>query len=196
MPKIHVLILAGGSGTRLWPLSREELPKQFLPLIGERTLLQETVLRLVPLASDRFVRVIAGREWQALVRHQVREVLPRQGEADPVLIEPVGRNTCPAIALGLAALRENASASEDDIVLVCPSDHVIRDEEAFRRAVHAAAQAAEKDLLVTFGIKGGDRTALNALLRELAEDGKVERRRGRLIRPGDLPPVGVVEVTG
>lgn len=153
MPKIHVLILAGGSGTRLWPLSREELPKQFLPLIGERTLLQETVLRLVPVASDRFVRVIAGREWQALVRHQVREVLPRQGNADPVLIEPVGRNTCPAIALGVAALRENASASEDDIVLVCPSDHLIRDEEAFRRAVRTAAEAAEKDLLVTFGIK-------------------------------------------
>ncbi len=153
MSKLHVLVLAGGSGTRLWPLSREELPKQFLPLVGEKTLLQETVLRLVPVASDRLVRVIAGREWQALVRHQVRGVLPWAGNVDPVLVEPVGRNTCPAIALGLAALKETASASEDDIVLVCPSDHLIRDGEAFRRAVNVAAQEAEKDTLVTFGIK-------------------------------------------
>lgn len=150
MSNLHVLVLAGGSGTRLWPLSREELPKQFLPLVGERTLLQETVLRLVPLASARSVRVVAGREWQALVRHQVRGILPRNG--DPVIIEPFGRNTCPAIALGLAALRETASASEDDIVLVCPSDHLIRDGDAFGRAVRIAIGAAEKDALVTFGI--------------------------------------------
>jgi mannose-1-phosphate guanylyltransferase/mannose-6-phosphate isomerase len=150
MSNLHVLILAGGSGTRLWPLSREELPKQFLPLVGERTLLQETVLRLVPLASAQSVRVVAGREWQALVRHQVGGILSR--EADPVIIEPVGRNTGPAIALGLASLRETASAAEDDIVLVCPSDHVIRDRDAFVRSVRIAIDAAEKGALVTFGI--------------------------------------------
>ncbi len=150
MSTLHVLILAGGSGTRLWPLSREELPKQFLPLIGERTLLQDTVLRLVPLASVQSVRVVAGREWQALVRHQVRGILP--GKSDPVVVEPTGRNTAPAIALGMAALKEKAHASDEDLVLVCPSDQVIRDEGAFREAVGLAAFSAEEDFLVTFGI--------------------------------------------
>jgi len=147
---LHILILAGGSGTRLWPLSREELPKQFLPLIGERTLLQETVIRLAPLSSAHSVRVVAGREWQALVRHQVRGILP--GSADPVIVEPVGRNTAPAIALGMAALKERALASDDDLVLVCPSDQLIRDGKAFEQAVRLAAEAAAQDFLVTFGI--------------------------------------------
>lgn len=150
MSTLHVLILAGGSGTRLWPLSREELPKQFLPLVGERTLLQDTVLRMVPLASSQSVRVVAGREWQALVRHQIRGMMP--GEPDPVFIEPASRNTGPAIALGMAALKERSSASDDDLVLVCPSDHVIRDGEAFGEAVRLAVSAAEMNFLVTFGI--------------------------------------------
>ncbi len=150
MSTLHVLVLAGGSGTRLWPLSREELPKQFLPLVSERTLLQDTVTRLVPVASPGSIRVVAGREWQALVRHQLRGILPSQ--PDPVVVEPVGRNTCAAIALGLSSLREKSGASEDDLVLVCPSDHVIRDRDAFAGAVREAAEAAGEGFLVTFGI--------------------------------------------
>ncbi len=116
MSTLHVLVLAGGSGTRLWPLSREELPKQFLPLIGSRTLLQETVLRLASFTRKECIRIVAGWEWQALVKHQLRGILPE--EPDPVVIEPTGRNTAPAIALGLAALKEKFSASDDDLVLV------------------------------------------------------------------------------
>ncbi|MDR3075677.1 MAG: mannose-1-phosphate guanylyltransferase, partial [Synergistaceae bacterium] len=147
---MYVLILAGGSGTRLWPLSREEMPKQFLSVCGPgRTLLQQTVSRVMKLTEAAHVRVIASGKWKALVSHQL-SCMDLAG--DFVIEEPEARNTAPAIALG-AAILKHEGAADGDIVLVCPSDHIIADENAFAEAVGVAAEAAESGNIVTFGIK-------------------------------------------
>ncbi|MDW7710724.1 MAG: mannose-1-phosphate guanylyltransferase/mannose-6-phosphate isomerase [Deferrisomatales bacterium] len=140
---MRAVILAGGSGTRLWPLSRERFPKQFLPLLGERSLLQDTVERVRPLVGDD-LWVVGAEEGRYLVADQLRELgLDPQGR---VLSEPVGRNTAPA--MGLAAL----ASEPDDVLLVLPSDHAIRDREAFRAAARAAEAVARAGYLVTFGV--------------------------------------------
>jgi mannose-1-phosphate guanylyltransferase/mannose-6-phosphate isomerase len=143
--RLQVVLLSGGSGTRLWPLSREAYPKQFLPLVGDETMLQATWLRVAALA-DAAPIVVANEEHRFLVAEQLRQV----GAPTPViLLEPVGRNTAPAIAT--AALQALA-AGEDALLLVLPSDHVIEDAAAFRAAVQVARAAAESGALVTFGI--------------------------------------------
>ncbi|MDR0615723.1 MAG: mannose-1-phosphate guanylyltransferase/mannose-6-phosphate isomerase [Synergistaceae bacterium] len=147
---LYALILAGGSGTRLWPLSREEMPKQFLAVCGdEKTLLQRTVLRVLKVTGGDRLRVVASGRWRALVSHQLHSI---GLNGDFIIEEPEGRNTAPAIALGMSSLLESG-ASRDDLVLVCPSDHLIKDEDRFVKAVHAATEAAEAGNLVTFGIK-------------------------------------------
>jgi mannose-1-phosphate guanylyltransferase/mannose-6-phosphate isomerase len=147
---MYVLILAGGSGTRLWPLSREEMPKQFLAVCGsEYTLLQQTVRRMLRLTDIDRLRVIASGKWKPLVTHQ----LSRMGiEGDCVVEEPEARNTAPAIALGIASLL-GGGADDGDIVMVCPSDHIIADETVFLEAVNDASAAAAAGSIVTFGIK-------------------------------------------
>lgn len=145
---LHAVILAGGGGTRLWPLSREEVPKQFLALSGTESLLQGTFRRLLPLCGDR-IRVVAGERWDAQILHQARQVgLDGEGL---LLTEPVGRNTAPAIALALAASFDEG-LDEATPLLVCPSDHVIDDERAFADAVEAGLEACGDGRLVTFGI--------------------------------------------
>jgi len=147
---LYVLILAGGSGSRLWPLSREELPKQFLQVCGSRhTLLQQTVTRVMKLTDVKRVRVIASGKWKLLVVHQL-SCLGVDG--DFIIEEPEARNTAPAIALGIAALK-NGGADGEDVVLVCPSDHIIADERAFAEAVYTATDAVAAGNIVTFGIK-------------------------------------------
>lgn len=145
MAALQPVLLSGGSGTRLWPLSREAYPKQFLPLAGDRTMVQDTWLRIAPLAGARPI-VVANEEHRFLVAEQLRQV---GAPAPHILLEPVGRNTAPAIAA--AALQAMADGS-DPILLVLPSDHVVRDAGGFRRAVQAAMPAAEAGALVTFGI--------------------------------------------
>ena len=136
------VILSGGSGTRLWPLSREAFPKQFLPLLGSDSLLQATWKRF-PVGHPI---VIANTEHRFMVAEQLRAAGCRPSA---VLLEPVGRNTAPAIALAaLEAMREGA----DPLLLVLPSDHVVRDAEAFRRAVEQAVPVAESGRLLTFGV--------------------------------------------
>jgi mannose-1-phosphate guanylyltransferase/mannose-6-phosphate isomerase len=143
--KLQPVLLSGGSGTRLWPLSREAYPKQFLPLAGEDTMLQATWQRVAPVA-DAAPIVVANEEHRFLVAEQLRQV----GAPTPaILLEPVGRNTAPAIAA--AALQATADG-EDPLLLVLPSDHVVRDVEAFRAVVRRASAAAEQGALVTFGI--------------------------------------------
>ena len=158
MSPLKIVLLSGGSGTRLWPLSREAYPKQFLPLLGEHSLLQATWLRVRDLpgvgarnAVDKLV-VVANEEHRFIVAEQLRELGAR---TEALILEPVGRNTAPAIAV--AALRAMAEG-EDPILLVLPSDHVIGDEAGFRAAVLAALPVAERGgedgrgALVTFGI--------------------------------------------
>ncbi len=143
--KLQPVLLSGGSGTRLWPLSREAYPKQFLPLAGEHTMLQDTWRRVAPLAGAAPI-VVANEEHRFLAGEQLRLVGVEHAD---ILLEPVGRNTAPAIAA--AALQASADG-EDPLLLVLPSDHVVRDPEAFRAAVTEAIPDAEAGALVTFGI--------------------------------------------
>ena len=145
MTPITPVILSGGSGTRLWPLSREAYPKQFLPLVGDDTMLQATWKRVTSIAGAAPI-VVANQEHRFMAAEQLREckVVPQA-----LILEPVGRNTAPAIAI--AALQALASG-DDALLLVLPSDHVVRNEAAFHAAVKQAAIAAEGGKLVTFGI--------------------------------------------
>ncbi len=144
-PEVQPVLLSGGSGTRLWPLSREAYPKQFLPLVGDDTMLQATWRRVAAL-SRRAPLVVANEEHRFLVAEQLRVI----GAPTPrIVLEPVGRNTAPAIAAAALIARLDGG---DPLLLVLPSDHVVRDDAAFRAAVIAAAPAAAAGALVTFGI--------------------------------------------
>jgi len=145
MLPILPVILSGGSGTRLWPLSREAYPKQFLPLVGDVTMLQATWNRVAAIAGKAPI-VVANQEHRFMAAEQLREcnVTPQA-----LILEPIGRNTAPAIAI--AALQALA-AGEDALLLVLPSDHVVRNDAAFHAAVQQAATAADAGKLVTFGI--------------------------------------------
>ncbi len=145
MHPIIPVILSGGSGTRLWPLSREAYPKQFLPLVGDDTMLQATWKRVASLA-DKPPIVVANQEHRFMAAEQLREC---NATPDAIILEPIGRNTAPAIAV--AALHA-LSQQEDALLLILPSDHVVRDEHAFHAAVKIAARAADQGRLVTFGI--------------------------------------------
>ena len=142
---LQPVLLSGGSGTRLWPLSREAYPKQFLPLAGSETMLQATWQRVQALA-DAAPIVVAGEEHRFLVAEQLRQI----GAPTPaIVLEPAGRNTAPAIA---AAAMQAMAGGDDPLLLVLPSDHVVRDADAFRAAVQRAMPAADAGALVTFGI--------------------------------------------
>lgn len=141
---IKTVIMAGGSGSRLWPLSRSLYPKQFLTLVGEKTMFQTTAERVVDI-SDGSPLVVCNEEHRFIVAEQVRAM---NMKAD-ILLEPVGRNTAPAITL--AALQSVAS-NEDPLLLVLAADHVIEDAATFRQQVLNAKPLAEAGSLVTFGI--------------------------------------------
>jgi mannose-1-phosphate guanylyltransferase/mannose-6-phosphate isomerase len=144
------VILSGGAGTRLWPLSRELYPKQLLALTGERTMLQQTALRLSGLAATAPV-VVCNEAHRFLVAEQLRQL---RVEPRAVVLEPFGRNTAPAIALAAHAALKMSSAEpgEDPELLVLPADHVIKDVSAFQKAVRIALPAVQQGKLVTFGI--------------------------------------------
>ena len=145
MSLLQPVLLSGGSGTRLWPLSREAYPKQFLPLAGDDTMVQATWRRVAPLATTAPI-VVANEEHRFLVAEQLRQI---DAPVPAILLEPVGRNTAPAIA---AAALQAMVEGHDPLLLVLPSDHVVRNEEGFRTAVRDASAAAEAGALVTFGI--------------------------------------------
>ena len=138
---IKAVIMAGGAGTRLWPLSRAAHPKQFLALHGDDTMLQATVKRLSGLDIQSSV-VICNEEHRFFVAEQLREI----DKLGSIILEPVGRNTAPAIAV--AAL----SSDDDPLLLVLSADHVIQDQAAFTKVVSDAIPLAESGKLVTFGI--------------------------------------------
>jgi mannose-1-phosphate guanylyltransferase len=144
------LIMAGGSGTRLWPLSRQLHPKQFLPLGGTDTMLQMTISRLKGL-DHRSPVIICNEKHRFLAAEQLRSIQPIMNYSDfpPIILEPAARNTAPAIALGAL---EAVSKGEDPLLLVLAADHLIPDVSAFHKAVNYAVPLAAKGQLVTFGI--------------------------------------------
>jgi len=143
---IYPVVLSGGSGTRLWPMSRMLYPKQLLTLLGRESLLQQTVRRVAD--SERFAAplLVANEEHRFIIAEQLREIslMPRA-----LLLEPIGRNTAPAACVAALALSE---ADPDPLMLVMPSDHTIGDNEGFLAAVDLAASAARNGALVSFGI--------------------------------------------
>jgi mannose-1-phosphate guanylyltransferase len=146
------VIMAGGSGTRLWPLSRSLHPKQFLPLIGESTMLQATINRLVALDTAAPV-IICNEDHRFIVAEQLRSI----NQMGPIILEPQGRNTAPAIALAanfVSSLQadKQQSTADDPLLLILAADHVIQDEVAFTKAVQKAIPLAQQGKLVTFGI--------------------------------------------
>ena len=142
---LHAVILAGGKGTRFWPLSTARRPKQLLRIAGEGTMIQETARRLLPLVPPARLWVVTAAEQAAEVARQLPQVPAAQ-----LLIEPQGRNTAPAIAL---AARQVAAADPEAILAILPADHAIGDPTAFRRALAAAAEvAARHPVLVTLGV--------------------------------------------
>ena len=152
------VILSGGSGTRLWPLSRRICPKQFLPLVASGTLFQQTLRRLAGLRGDVGAPIIVCNSAHGgIVAEQLRDIGVEPGA---IVLEPLGRNTAPAVAVAanlvlerFEAGRGDAGRSRDEpLLLVLPADHVIRDVDAFVRAVSYAVEAAESGRLVTFGI--------------------------------------------
>mgnify|MGYP006286238793 CR=1 FL=1 len=143
---LRPVLLAGGSGTRLWPLSRRALPKQFVPLLGTESLFESTLRRLEGIEHLPPL-VVCNEVHRFLVAEEMRRAGARTG---PILLEPVGRNTAPAIAL--AALEATADG-DDPVLLVLPADHAIPDTDAFAQAVAAAVEAAAAGALVTFGIE-------------------------------------------
>ena len=139
--QVHPVILCGGSGTRLWPVSRRDRPKPFLPLVGDETLFEQALRRVA--GDDRFAApiVVAGKAHAGLILDQLGDTPGAR-----LVIEPAAKNTAPAIALAAALLPADA------VMLVCPSDHHIADPQAFRSAAFAAAALARDDYLVSFGI--------------------------------------------
>lgn len=137
------VILSGGSGTRLWPLSRGQYPKQFLPLVSGNTMIQETLLRLNGVANLKAPIAVCNEDHRFMMAEQMWEI---GSKPSTIILEPVGKNTAPAVAM--AAL----CAAEDDVLLILPADHVIVETQAFHVAIQQAEKLAQQDLLVTFGI--------------------------------------------
>jgi mannose-1-phosphate guanylyltransferase len=165
---LYPVIMAGGSGTRFWPLSRKQRPKQFLPLTGDKPLIVHAVENVAPLASPEQTFVVCGKVHAPVVR----ELLP-QLPGSNVLVEPIARNTAPCIGLAAAAI---AARDPEGILLVLPSDHHIGAPERFRAALARAAEAAKDGMLVTIGIKPSR-----------PETGYGYVHRGEVLREGELP---------
>jgi mannose-1-phosphate guanylyltransferase len=142
---VYVAILAGGSGTRLWPLSRRATPKQVLPLLGERSLLQRTFDRILPLVPAQRICILTGVEHVPGVVEQLPEI-----PTENIFAEPAPRGTAPA--LGLAAARLSRRTGGHGLMVSLHADHMVRDEEAFRRSICASTLVARRGTLVTVGI--------------------------------------------
>jgi len=145
MDKLKIFVLAGGKGTRLWPLSRENFPKQFINFFGNKSLYEQTLLRAMKLTLPENIFIISSKDYEDVIKGYTLSINERI--AENIMIEPEGKNTLPATLLGCFRL------NPDDIFLVMPSDHFIAEEDRFVKAVETAVKLAEKGGFVTFGIK-------------------------------------------
>ncbi|MBC2695700.1 MAG: mannose-1-phosphate guanylyltransferase/mannose-6-phosphate isomerase [Desulfobacteraceae bacterium] len=148
MSKVYAVLLAGGSGTRLWPVSRKLYPKQLVKFIGKDSLVQSTIKRLIPKIGPEKIRIVCGKEhFHETARHMAEiGVQP----AEKIICEPCGRNTAPAILLAVLNILK---IKRDAILFVFPADHVIRDIESFYKKLNSAVRLAKNGYIVTFGIK-------------------------------------------
>ncbi len=146
---LHPVIFAGGSGTRLWPLSREFYPKPFLSINGPHTMFQETILRLDGIEGMAQPTVVCNEEHRFLVAEQARQIdrMPQS-----ILLEPVGRNTAPALTLAALAVEDQAMSEHDPLILAFPADHAIGNVAAFQSAALVAAHLAKDDSIATLGV--------------------------------------------
>jgi mannose-1-phosphate guanylyltransferase/mannose-6-phosphate isomerase len=171
------VILCGGAGTRLWPVSRQQFPKQLLPLMGEQSLLQQTAARV---SGKDFAPaiVVSGEDQRFFIKRQLQDSgVP----VEAILLEPAGRNTAAAAALAAAWLR---SSGRDDLLLLMPSDHVIKNREAFIKAIDSGVPHAEQGAIVTFG---AEPTGPNT------QYGYIEARADQKFRDGAFPIARFVE---
>ena len=146
--KVYPILLAGGSGTRLWPVSRELYPKQLVKFIGEDSLVQSTIKRLSPVLDMENIRIVCGKEHvHEIARHMEEIGVQADGK---VIGEPCGRNTAPAILLVIHYILKQ---EEDAVLCVFPADHVIRNNDAFHEKLTSAIKLAKMEYIVTFGIK-------------------------------------------
>ena len=148
---MKAIILAGGSGTRLWPVSRYGLPKQFIKLNGGKSLLCQTVERLAAVVPLHDIYVITNEDYRFHVQADLRSVSPTI--ENNMILEPVGRNTAPAIALVMKYCQEKLKCAKDEVIFICPSDHIIEPVEKFARYARQAEVAAKAGSIVTFGVK-------------------------------------------
>jgi len=146
LASIYPVILCGGSGTRLWPASRSDQPKQFLKLVGDRSSFQETVLRVKDIPGVAEIVIVTGEAMVEFVTQQTAEIDARV----TILVEPEARDSAPAVAAAAAYVERQAP---DGVVLMLAADHHIAEPEIFRTAALTAAKAAEQDLIVTFGVQ-------------------------------------------
>ncbi|UCD33268.1 MAG: mannose-1-phosphate guanylyltransferase/mannose-6-phosphate isomerase [Desulfobacterales bacterium] len=145
---VYPVLLAGGSGTRLWPLSRELYPKQLVKFIGDDSLVQNTIKRLTPVLEPENIRVVCGKEhFHEISRHMTEIEIPTQGK---LISEPCGRNTAPAILLAMLQIHKD---EEDAVLCVFPADHVIQNHANFHDKLASAILLADAGYIVTFGIK-------------------------------------------
>ena len=144
---VYAILLAGGTGTRLWPVSRQLYPKQLVKFIGDDSLVQSTIKRLSPVLDTECVRIVCGEQhFHETARHMQDIGLQADGK---IICEPSGRNTAPAILL---AVLHTLQAEGDAVLCVFPADHVIGDKERFHDRLKAAIRLADQGSIVTFGI--------------------------------------------
>jgi mannose-1-phosphate guanylyltransferase/mannose-6-phosphate isomerase len=177
------VVLSGGSGTRLWPVSREAFPKPFMKLGGELSLLQRTLARCLPLADGGRAAIVTNKEYLFKTREEIDRLPSARGNAVTQLLEPIGRNTAPAIAIAALWAEDVAPGAT---LLVLPADHLIPDEAAFQASARAAAALASSGALVLFGIHPtGPETGFGYIETGAAVAGSDARRVQRFVEKPD-----------